>query len=180
MIKEYKTQCLKARRSKRFRSRKAIFASLRKFIALSCVAGVVMISNLPLLDAYEAHVINVTAEVYKLDDPVFDPISMGFCIMEEGVDITSTDPDNGPVIVHYEVGTGTLDPDLVLDPDCDSSAGTGDPSAAPSASQHSRPSSRTGCTCWPWAGDPVIHRPPICSITPHPIPPHVGGGECLR
>ncbi len=130
MIKEYKTQCLKARRSKRFRSRKAIFASLRKFIALSCVAGVVMISNLPLLDAYEAHVINVTAEVYKLDDPVFDPISMGFCIMEEGVDITSTDPDNGPVIVHYEVGTGTLDPDLVLDPDCDSSAGTGDPSAA--------------------------------------------------
>ena len=26
----------------------------------------------------------------------------------------------------------------------------------------------------------IIHRPPDCSMTPLPIPPHVGGGKCLR
>ena len=130
MIEKYKTQCLNAKKSKRLKSKKVIFAMFKKVIALSCISGVVVISNIPLLDAYEAHIINVTAEIRKLEDPVFDPLSMGFCVMEEGVDVTSTDPNDGPVVVHYEVGAGTLDPDLVLDPDCDSPAGTGDPSTA--------------------------------------------------
>jgi len=130
MIEEYRIQCLKAKRSKRLKSKRVVFAVLKKVIALSCITGVVIISNLPLLDAYEAHIINVTAEIHKLDDPIFNPTSMSFCVMEEGVNVTSTDPDNGPVIVHYEIGVGTLNPDLVLDPDCNSPAGAGDPSVA--------------------------------------------------
>lgn len=50
----------------------------KKVLALGCVAGVVMISNLPLLDAYEAHIINVTAEVTN-DVPSIDPPGGEFC-----------------------------------------------------------------------------------------------------
>lgn len=55
-----------------------IFLVLKKMTALSCVAGLVMITNLPLFDAYEAHVVNITARIVN-DIPCIDPPGGEFC-----------------------------------------------------------------------------------------------------
>ena len=92
MIEEYKIQCLNAKKLRRLRSKKVIFDMFKKVLALGCVAGVVVISNLPLLDAYEAHIINVTAEVTN-DVPSIDPPGGEFCndgILEVVLNINST------------------------------------------------------------------------------------------
>lgn len=118
------------KRQKKQKQVKSFFKVLK-----STSAGLLLLcfilSQVQLFNAFEAHVINVTATIHKLDNPVFYPAGQSFCTMEEGVDIMATDPDDAPVIVHYEVGTGTLDPSAVPDPTCSSPAGSNaDPSVA--------------------------------------------------
>ena len=55
-----------------------IFLACKKVTAMSCVVGMVMIMNTPLVSAYEAHTVNVTARIVN-DIPCIDPPGGEFC-----------------------------------------------------------------------------------------------------
>ncbi|MEA1937135.1 MAG: FN3 associated domain-containing protein [Patescibacteria group bacterium] len=89
---------------KGFKSR--VFSVCRKTVAVSCVAGIVMITNTPLVFAYEAHTVNVTARIVN-DIPGINPPGGEFCadgrlevelsIALEGADIYYTINGNNPI-----------------------------------------------------------------------------------
>jgi len=55
-----------------------VFLACKKVLAISCVAGIVMITNTPLVFAYEAHTVNVTAKIVN-DLPGINPPGGEFC-----------------------------------------------------------------------------------------------------
>lgn len=55
-----------------------VFSAGKKITAFSCVAGLMMITNLPLVSAYEAHTVNVTARIVN-NIPGINPPSGEFC-----------------------------------------------------------------------------------------------------
>ena len=61
---------------KGFKSR--TFLACERMVAVFCVAGLVMITNAPLVFAYEAHTVNVTAKIVN-DLPCIDPPGGEFC-----------------------------------------------------------------------------------------------------
>ena len=55
-----------------------MFRVSRKIVSMACVSGLLITMNLPLFNAYEAHIINVTAQVTN-DVPGIDPPGGEFC-----------------------------------------------------------------------------------------------------
>ena len=83
-----------------------VFSACKKAIAFSCVAGLVMITNIPLVSAYEAHTVNVTAKIINNIPKIYPP-GGEFCVASEflvelnvsldGADIYYTTNGDDPV-----------------------------------------------------------------------------------
>jgi len=85
------------------------FAAFGKIMSVFCIAGLLIITNLPLLSAFEAHVINVTAEIVN-DVPSIDPPGGEFCnggSLEITLSATLINPDTSII---YTINDS--------DPDC--------------------------------------------------------------
>jgi len=55
-----------------------VFAVSKKIVSMACISGMLITMNLPLFSAFEAHVINVTAQIVN-DVPSIDPPGGEFC-----------------------------------------------------------------------------------------------------
>lgn len=55
-----------------------VFSVCKKITAMSCVAGLMIITNLPLVSAYEAHTVNITARIVN-NVPEINPPGGDFC-----------------------------------------------------------------------------------------------------
>src|SRR3989344_3981629 len=91
---------------------------------LTAVAVLLMISVLPVLQAFEAHVINVTGEIAQIDPPVLTPPGdigwdnpNGGSGLEGEVEVVMTDDDPDATHIFFTYGPG-LGPETVTDPAC--------------------------------------------------------------
>ena len=96
--------------------RRGFFATLRNKYSSGLLAGalVMLLVSAPLMLAFEAHVINVTATIFNIDPPTILPPALS-CSADVNVTIGNADPD--ATYIFYNVGSGT-DPDTVTDPVC--------------------------------------------------------------
>lgn len=83
-----------------------------------------LIVSMPLLLAFEAHVINVTAEIFNIDPPTITP--PGGQYEENPVDLVFTDDDPDATHIFYRVTPGS-DVSLAPDPVCGVDAGGAKP-----------------------------------------------------
>ena len=88
--------------------KKSVFARLSTFALL------LIIVSMPLVFAFEAHIINVTATIIQIDPPVITPGSGTYL---GPIDIMITDSDPDATHIFYTITPGT-DPGLAPDPQC--------------------------------------------------------------
>ena len=98
-----------------------VFLSAQKQMTAGALAVVIILTQASAFIAFEAHIVNVTAELVQIDPPVITPDSLTFNTPFDA-SIDDTDPD--ATHIFYTIGTGTLDPNTVPDPVC---GGTGGP-----------------------------------------------------
>lgn len=99
-----------------------------KATAMSLVGVIIFV---PLFQAFEAHIINVTATPIQIDPPVLDlpgagtpwynPVGVFGLTAPINVKITDSDPD--ALYIYYTVQTGTTTPAAVPDPVCGGALG---------------------------------------------------------
>ncbi len=114
--------------SEKFPARWTKIFSAVKMTALTCV---IVLVALPLFSAFEAHIVNISAEIIRIDPPVVTPPGdIGWYVLNGGmgltgevkVDFSSDDPD--ATHIFYTFGEGT-DPAVVPDPACGQAPGAG-------------------------------------------------------
>ena len=76
--------------------RPLVFSVCKKATAFSCVAGLMIITNLPLVSAYEAHTVNITAKIVN-DIPGINPPGGEFCSTGEFKVKLSVNLDNADI-----------------------------------------------------------------------------------
>lgn len=98
------------------RSRKALrmFLALQKQAFVFCLAFLVVLTNAHGFMAFEAHVVNVKAEIARIDPPVVFPEGGTY---EKPVDVGITNNDADATHMFYTVTPGT-DGDAAPDPTC--------------------------------------------------------------
>jgi len=87
---------------------------ITKMTAITCAAGVLMVANLPLLSAYEAHIVNVTGKIVN-DIPTGEFCAAGEPVVE--LSVVSTDTGMVNAEIWYTIDYDN-DPDDGGDPVC--------------------------------------------------------------
>lgn len=98
-----------------------------KFVALTFVF---LIAVIPLFQAFEAHVVNVTAELAQIDPPIMKPPGLaaawndtnGASDLTDPINVFIAETDNDATHIFYTLGTGT-DPNTVSNPICGDTLG---------------------------------------------------------
>src|SRR3989344_1849796 len=99
-----------------------VFLSVQKQMTAGALAVVFILTQASAFIAFEAHIVNVTAELVQIDPPVITPDSLTF---NTPFDSSIDDADPDATHIFYSIGAGSLDPDTVPDPAC------GDPNGGP-------------------------------------------------
>src|SRR3989338_11333957 len=99
-----------------------VFLSAQKQMTAGALAVVIILTQASAFIAFEAHIVNVTAELVQIDPPVITPDSLTF---NTPFDVSIDDADPDATHIFYSIGAGALDPDTVPDPAC------GDPNGGP-------------------------------------------------
>lgn len=95
------------------------FLALQKQVFVFCLAFLVVLFNAHGFMAFEAHVVNVKAEIARIDLPTIPPPSGTY---ENPVDVSITDDDSDATHIFYTVTFGT-DGDAAADPACGGGSG---------------------------------------------------------
>lgn len=110
-------------------SRKGVAFSIRKSFSrvsqLTALALLIVIAGSSAVSAYEAHMVNVIAEIRQIDPPVLDPPGSGLAWDNTSggtglvgtVDVVMTDNDPDATHIFYTFGDGT-DPVVIPAPVC--------------------------------------------------------------
>ena len=119
---EYASELAKpvfADKYKRRYSSPKIFEKKSSLVGVLAISLILSLISMPLLLAFEAHVINVTATLIMIDPPVITPAGGTY---EALIDISMGDADPDATHIFYTVTPGS-DPNTALDPVCGVSAG---------------------------------------------------------
>ncbi|RJQ36446.1 hypothetical protein C4552_04120 [Candidatus Parcubacteria bacterium] len=94
-------------------------SSRKTFTRLTAIAVALSVASLPLITAFEGHVVNVTATIIMIEPPVITPPGGNYT---DPINLTIDDDDPDATHVFYTVTPG-LDPNIAPDPVCGISAG---------------------------------------------------------